>query len=323
MEEKTGKASDVLVSVDMLVYNHEKYLAQAIEGVLMQEGDFSIELLIHDDASTDRSPDIIRSYAEKYPQIIKPIFQRENQYSQGVSILGEFEIPRYSGKYVAYCEGDDYWIDPRKLQKQVAFLEAHPDFVAVGHNVKVVDGDGNDYTGSTPKRWTRMPDYEFTLKETDKHQMFGQTASRVFRNFWKDRPELVEWFNEAAHAHGDTKMSLIASCLGRIWVMSDVMSAYRLTTTGTSWTARSRGTNQAERKIQSLCEEIRLAEQLGKPLTLHSEFEKTLYMAVRKRLQDPSEDNKQILAFVWERYPFKRTAAWSITKQVLISLLKR
>lgn len=322
MEKTTGKP-DILVSVDICVYNHEKYLAQAIESVLMQEGDFSLELLIHDDASTDRSPEIIRSYAEKYPEIVKPILQSENQYSQRISILSEFQAPRYSGKYVAYCEGDDYWTDPRKLQKQVAFLESHPDFVAVGHNVKFVDENGDNYTGPTPKRWTRMPDYEFTLKDTDAHQMFGQTASRVYRNLWKERPELIGYYRQMEHTHGDTRLSLIFSCLGRIWYLSDVMSAYRKSTTNGSWSARVQKKNQARRKIESLEESIRVAAKLGKTITMKSEYEKTLYLAVRAYLRDRTEENREILNYVWGKYPYRAACGFALIKQFGQTVLAR
>lgn len=310
----------IKVTVDMLVYNHEKYLKQAIDSVLMQVGDFDIEILIHDDASTDASQDIIREYQNCYPEMIKPILQRENQLSQGVSTLGRFQIPRYSGDYVAYCEGDDYWTDSEKLKKQIGFLESHPDFVAVGHNVKFVDENGNDYKGSVPKRWTAMSDYEFTLRDTDQHQMFGQTASRVYRNFWKERPEIISWFNEATHPHGDTKMSLIASCLGRIWVMKDVMSAYRKVTTGSSWSARVKEKNQAERKMQSLNELIELASKMGKTLHFRNEYEKTLFMAMQKFLQNPTEENRKVLSFVWEMYPYKHSVPWSLTKRSVFFL---
>ena len=313
----------ITVTVDMLVYNHEKYLAKAIEGVLMQQGDFSIELLIHDDASTDASPAIIRDFQSRYPAVIKPILQTENQFSRGVSILGTYQIPRYTGDYIAYCEGDDYWTDAQKLQKQITFLEQHPDFVAVAHNVKFVDDDGNDYQGSVPKRWTAMPDYEFTLRDTDKHQMFGQTASRVYRNFWKDRPELIAWYDEAKHPHGDTKLSLMASCLGRIWVMSDVMSAYRKSFSNDSWAARSKGKNQAERKMESLAEEIVLAKKMGKTLRFRSEYAKTLFMALRYRFQQPTEENRRILRAVWSRYPYKATAVFSVLGQMFLYYFPR
>ncbi len=116
-----------LVSICCIAYNQEAYLQSCLEGFLAQECTFDFEVLIHDDASTDRSAEIIRTYAARYPEIIKPIFQTENQYRQGVKINATFNFPRVQGRYVALCEGDDYWSDPKKLQKQVDFLETHPE----------------------------------------------------------------------------------------------------------------------------------------------------------------------------------------------------
>ena len=99
----------------------------------MQKTKFPFEVLIHDDASTDGTQDIIREYEAKYPDIIKPIYQKENQYSKGVRVSLVYNYSRVRGKYVALCEGDDYWTDPYKLQKQVDFLEAHPDYVMCSH----------------------------------------------------------------------------------------------------------------------------------------------------------------------------------------------
>ena len=117
-----------LVSIACLTYNHVNYIKQCLDGFLIQETDFSIEILIHDDASTDGTADIIRSYEKKYPEIIKPIYQNVNQYSQGIKISRTYNFSRVKGKYIAICEGDDYWTDPKKLQKQVNFLEANRDY---------------------------------------------------------------------------------------------------------------------------------------------------------------------------------------------------
>ena len=117
--------ADLLVSIFCQTYNHEPYIRQCIEGFLMQKTDFSFEVLVHDDASTDQTADIIREYEIKYPGIIKPIYQTENQFSKGISISITFQYPRAKGKYIAFCEGDDYWIDPLKLQKQVDILEKY------------------------------------------------------------------------------------------------------------------------------------------------------------------------------------------------------
>ena len=118
-----------LVSVCCITYNHEPYIVQALNGFLMQKTSFPFEVLIHDDASTDRTADIIREYEKKFPKIIKPIYQKENQYSKGNrAILVSFVYPRAKGKYIALCEGDDYWIDENKLQMQVDFLENNPEY---------------------------------------------------------------------------------------------------------------------------------------------------------------------------------------------------
>lgn len=120
------ESSAPLVSIVCLAYNHEPYIRQCLDGFVMQKTNFRFEALVHDDASTDGTADIIREYAAKYPDIIKPIYQTENQYQKKVGILKTFLFPRATGKYIAMCEGDDYWTDPLKLQKQVDFLEANP-----------------------------------------------------------------------------------------------------------------------------------------------------------------------------------------------------
>lgn len=126
--------SKPLLTIGCITYNHVGYISQCIEGFLMQKTTFPIEIIIHDDASTDGTSDIVKSYAEKYPSLIKAIIQKENQYSNGGRIYSRFIYPICNGKYIATCEGDDYWIDPYKLQKQVDFLEANPQYVFCGHN---------------------------------------------------------------------------------------------------------------------------------------------------------------------------------------------
>lgn len=119
----------ILVSIKCTVYNHEPYIRQCLEGLVMQKTDFRFEAIVHDDASTDGSAAIIREYAEKYPDIIKPIYETENQYSKRDGSLSRIMNAHMHGKYIAFCEGDDYWTDPLKLQKQVGWLEEHDDYV--------------------------------------------------------------------------------------------------------------------------------------------------------------------------------------------------
>lgn len=127
---KNSNSQKPLVSIMCLSYNHENFIGKALEGFLMQKTNFDFEIIIHDDASTDNTVTIIKNFETEYPNIIKPIFQTINQYSnKEVNIWTDFTFPACSGKYIAICEGDDYWTDPLKLQKQVDFLEQNPEYV--------------------------------------------------------------------------------------------------------------------------------------------------------------------------------------------------
>src|SRR5690554_5452407 len=117
-----GDIDKPVVSICCITYNHEHYIEDALKGFLIQETDFPFEILIHDDASTDRTAEIIREYEARYPRLIKPIYQTENKYSQGIKISPTYNFPRAKGEYIAMCEGDDYWIDEHKIKKQYELI---------------------------------------------------------------------------------------------------------------------------------------------------------------------------------------------------------
>ena len=119
--------NQIIVSIECCVFNHEPFLRQCLDGFVMQKTNFAFEAIVHDDASTDGSAAIIMEYAERYPDIIKPIIETENQYSKRDGSLRKVLNAHLKGKYIAWCEGDDYWTDPLKLQKQVDYLERHED----------------------------------------------------------------------------------------------------------------------------------------------------------------------------------------------------
>jgi glycosyltransferase involved in cell wall biosynthesis len=128
------KEYKTLVSVCCITYNHAKYIKECLGGFLMQKTNFKFEILVHDDASTDGTKEIIEEYTAKYPDLFFPVYQKENQYSKGVrGMMARFNFPRARGKYIALCEGDDYWTDPLKLQKQVDFLEENEEYVFCYH----------------------------------------------------------------------------------------------------------------------------------------------------------------------------------------------
>lgn len=132
-----------LVTIRCCTYNHGPFIRQCLDGFVMQKTNFRFEAIVHDDASTDGTVKIIREYARKYPDIIKPIYEIENQYSKGDGSVGRIMDAHTHGKYVAICEGDDYWTDPYKLQKQVDFLESHPDYVMCSHRFNQYIQDKN------------------------------------------------------------------------------------------------------------------------------------------------------------------------------------
>ncbi len=213
-------SKNILVSVSCLVYNHEPFLRECFDGFVMQQTTFPIEILVHDDASTDHSADIIREYTEKYPDLFKPIFQTENQYSKGVKISMEYQIPRAKGKYIAMCEGDDYWTDPLKLQKQVEFLEENPDFSLCFHNVKVWK----------QKEGVMVDDFitRDVPSETDIYELakgnYIHTPSVVFRN---DKRVFNAISKMGKLGVGDYPMWMLCAQYGKIKKFDECMAVYR------------------------------------------------------------------------------------------------
>ena len=133
--------TEVLVSVCVITYNHCDYIRQCFDGILMQQTNFPFEIIVNDDCSTDGTAEIIKEYELNHPTLFKVTYQKENQYSKGVrGMFPKFCFPRAKGKYIALCEGDDYWTDPLKLQKQVDFLESNLDYVLVCHQYRIMDG---------------------------------------------------------------------------------------------------------------------------------------------------------------------------------------
>jgi glycosyltransferase involved in cell wall biosynthesis len=172
-----GDPCKPLVSISCITYNHEIYTEDAFHGFLIQETDFPFEILVHDDASTDRTADIIREYEKKYPKIIKPIYQTENQFSKGHKISFKFNFPRAKGKYIAMCEGDDYWIDRFKLQKQVDFLEKNINYAMCSHGVKYVF----DGIIENKNNYSTVPIIDASFEQIIEKGMFIALNSIVFR----------------------------------------------------------------------------------------------------------------------------------------------
>lgn len=226
--------NNILVSIHCATYNHEKYIVDAIEGFLMQKTNFKFEILIHDDASTDRTADIIRDYEKEYPDLIKPIYQSINQYSQGKSI-SKLNLKRAQGKYVAICEGDDYWTDPYKLQKQVDYMETHPECSLNVHGAYVVNASDKHIIS---KNRAHQGNKNFHTEEVIERggALFVTNSMLYPLKYINNRPE---FFNKAPV--GDYPLTIYLSLIGTVYYMDEYMSAYR-TGASNSWTQRSYST---------------------------------------------------------------------------------
>ncbi|WP_432671698.1 glycosyltransferase [Flavobacterium sp. SM2513] len=212
-----------LVSISCITYNHVNFIRECLDGFLMQKCNFDFEILIHDDASTDGTSDIIREYYDKYPNIIKPIIQVENQWSRGIRKMTlTFNIPRAQGKYIAMCEGDDYWTDPLKLQKQVNFLENNTNYVLVGNLASKIYESENFNTLHKPKIALNC-DFDFDTKYLMLKNPIS-TLTVCFRNgLIKEFPEV--YFQGSG---GDRRLYMLLSQFGKCRYTQDVSGVYRI-----------------------------------------------------------------------------------------------
>lgn len=230
--DTTDNSPNPLVAIMSLTYNHEQYIRDALEGFVMQKTNFPFVAIVHDDASTDGTATIIREYAEKYPDIIKPIFETENQYSKRDGSLTKImreAIEATGTKYVALCEGDDYWIDPLKLQKQVDFLEANPEYGMCYSRVRYFD----QKSGRFKKIWGGSNQ---TFSELLSKGNTIPTLSTLFRRdihekYYDDvHPEFKNW------PLGDYPIWLYFAHESKINFMPDVTGVYRVLSESASHT---------------------------------------------------------------------------------------
>ncbi len=211
-----------LVSVCMITYNHEKYIAEAIQGVLMQKTDFEIEFIIADDASVDNTQALIKKVAIGTNNIMV----KHIHHSVNIGMMPNFilALKRCSGKYIALCEGDDYWTDPLKLQKQVDFMEQNPEYSGCFHNTEVIhEMEANPYL----KPWRTYTKNDFTLKDTLSTTSLFHTSSFVFKAVALKIPL---WFKEVQS--GDMALFTIIASQGPLYRIDENMSVYRKNVTG-------------------------------------------------------------------------------------------
>ena len=231
------------VSVLCAAYNHEEYLRQTLDSFLNQKTDFPFEVLVNDDASTDSTGDIIREYAAKYPDVIRPFYQKENLYSRRINLYDVVFFPACRGEYIAVCEGDDYWNDPEKLQLQVNWLDAHPEYSACVHN--------------SIGRFTDQPDKVLFAQDGDRDIPFEQVVQGMShayhtssilarREFILNPPD----YRDVAYHQGyftDYAIGVRLGLSGKVRFLDRCMSVYRIGSNPSAW---SKGVGQEYHKLK-------------------------------------------------------------------------
>ena len=218
------QSHEIVVSISCITYNHAQYIRQCLDGFLMQKTNFAFEVLIHDDASTDGTTDIIKEYEAKYPDIIKPIYEEENQWIKGRRGSSVFNFPRAKGKYIALCEGDDCWTDSLKLQKQVDFLDKNQEYALSCHGYIELDESNGEYYDWTPKDFDIITLDKFinghccvtTLSVMFRYQMLLQ--SNYFK--YKHQMDIPLFYSLLSLGQGyymPNKMAIYRKHYGGVW----------------------------------------------------------------------------------------------------------
>ncbi|MEO0772027.1 MAG: glycosyltransferase [Pseudomonadota bacterium] len=182
LSERSFSADEpVKVSICTIAFNHGAYLKDTLDGFLAQRCDFRVEIIVHDDASTDDTADILRDYAARHPGIIRPIIQTENLFSKGVNPYYAYVFPSATGQYIALCDGDDYWDDPDKLTTQVGFLDTNPDVSVSFGGVHAITDDG------VQENYKNGLERDIPVAELKNGPPIN-TPSAVFKNIFQDGP---------------------------------------------------------------------------------------------------------------------------------------
>lgn len=235
---------NIKVSVYCLAYNHERFIAQTIESILSQKTCFDFQLIIHDDASSDKTAAIVAEYSKKYPKLIVPIFQKENQYSQGISIVQNYIYPKIQGDYIAICEGDDYWSNDNKLQLQYDFLSQNKNYSAVCHAAKKISAVTDEELAEI-----RPFNCDMDCDMIDAIHGLGSsiaTNSCFFRkNVYQELFRLKERLPQTGV--GDYLLLVAAANCGKIRYIDKNMSVYRYGVPG-SWTTKMKKSGKANKE---------------------------------------------------------------------------
>ena len=225
------------LSIYVPTFNHEHYIVQALDSILMQETAYTYEVLVGEDCSTDNTRAVLKEYEKQHPGKLQVFYREQNMRKQGNAVGNSGDLrSRCRGKYIIALEGDDYWTDPCKIDKQIRFLEEHPDYIAVAHNCIVVDHDSSRKEETYPQ----CTDTEYTFDHFARDMMPGQLTTVMLRNVYHDDRYDTSLLNRRI-IPGDRLIYFWLLSNGKIHCIQEEMSAYRhVTTQGSSFSATAK-----------------------------------------------------------------------------------
>ena len=228
---KEAQDNKIMLSICVPTYGHEKYIRQALDSILMQKTQYSYEVLVGEDCSPDGTKEILKEYEKKYPDVFRMFYWETNLSQKGLSNNVELR-KRSKGKYLITLEGDDYWTSEDKIEKQISFLENHPDYLAVAHNCVMVDKDSNRLDIEYPE----CKDENYSIKHLLYDIMPGQTATVMRKNKLENVFDMSILYKRLTP--GDRLIYFALAAHGKIYCIQETMSAYRYVTSGgTSFSA--------------------------------------------------------------------------------------
>ena len=280
------------VTICCITYKHEKYIRECLNGFIMQKTNFPFEVIVHDDASPDKTADIIREYEARYPDIIKPIYQTQNQRSLGKKVSLTYVYPKVRSKYIAICEGDDFWCDPNKLQMQYDFMEAHPDYSLCMHGFKRLDYFARTYSNVPFIKNFPENGMEFARRTALGEYLYSTQTMFIRKSVFDAKHDEIYRDSQFAPM-SDTQIAFHLALAGNVKYIRSHMAVYRVNPGSVTNTASGRSKDFDERANTAVNNMLTASG--------HSDWAEERQQLKSKWAAEADADDPNILQKIWRK----------------------
>lgn len=315
-------AAGIMVSIQVLAYNHEEYIEQCLHSLLKQKTSFKYEILVGEDCSTDHTRRLLVEFQKKYPDIIKLTCSKRNV---GVTCNAYYLSRKSRGKYIAFCEGDDFWCDDGRLERDIQFLERHPEYSGVCSRCKPVNEEGvllKEEEIPKGKNFFKFENEIYTLTDYIQWKMPGQISAITLRNIYNNEFIDVSILYKAHHSVGDRTRILLALMYGDIFCLGYEVSCYRIQTSDSAenFMSQYRKKNLRAEDFRMMCMLEEWAEKrYGRCIDLSNVKKERLIVSVVVFLREPSKENWKVVFAIVKRSRDVRYL-WYLAKIVFLKL---